>query len=381
MITGKGIRLGKIYGVTITLDYSWFIVFALFFYMLGSGVLPTEAQGINPVWYWLSAFATTLLFFASIIAHELSHALVARRNGITVNNITLFIIGGVAQMEDEPESPMIEFKMAIAGPSASLVTALLFFVSAQVADFLAMRLIFVALTYLWYANAVLAVFNLTPAFPMDGGRVFRALLWGWTRNLRRATFIASIVGQAFGWVLISLGVGSLLIPQLRAFASIWFAIIGWFVLTAARASYQQVLLRETLSHVPIRDVMNTRSASVPADTSVDHLMTDYLSQESAYTLQVERDGALLGVVSVEDVSTIPREQWASTLVSDITLPLAKEQDVHPNDDVWDAIAIMSHTHRDHVLVTENGHIEGIITRGAILRWLQTHTPRAMEGVK
>jgi Zn-dependent protease/CBS domain-containing protein len=382
MFFGKGLRIGKIGGVTISVDYSWFVIFFLFVLLLGGLMLPQMlgvyfpkiAPHIVPFWYWVFSVITTLLFFASVLTHEMSHAMVARRRGIPINNITLFIFGGVAQMEDEPGTPRDEFQMAIAGPLASLGIAAIFFALAVIAARLSSPLFVVSFVYLSFINAALAVFNLVPAFPLDGGRVFRAALWGWTGSLRRSTQIAAVGGQIFGWLLIAFGVLSLFnIIHGGAFNGIWFAFIGWFLVSAARSSYQQVLLRETLSHVPISDVMNNQVEAVPADISVDHLVTEYFLRESASALPVERNGQLLGMVSVEDVRALPRERWSSTLVAEITPAMADEQVVHPGDDAWDAANRMSRTNRDRVLVTSDGHVDGVVTRATIARWLQTHT--------
>lgn len=377
MFFGNGIRVGRIGGIQITVDYSWFIIFALFVFLLAGTYLPTLVPRVSTGWYIGVAVITSLLFFSSVLFHELSHSLVARRNGIPINKITLFLFGGMAQMEDEPNTPWDEFKMAIAGPAASLLLGFVFLGLAAASRVVAelsptMALIYYALFYLGFINFVLAIFNLLPGFPMDGGRVFRAALWRITGNLRRATYIASITGQTFGWVFILLGVGSLIFPPLRAFASIWLALIGWFLVSAARSSYQQVVMRDTLSHVPITEVMNTDIEAVDPNISVERLVTDYFLRESAATLPVEENGRLLGMVSVDDVRAVPRERWASTLVREILPPVTAEQELHPNNDAWDAANRMAQTERDRVIVTEDGHVEGVVTRGAIVRWLQMH---------
>ncbi|HEX2950462.1 MAG TPA: site-2 protease family protein [Armatimonadota bacterium] len=377
MFLSKGLRIGRIGGIAIGIDYSWFIIFGLFVFLLGREFFPNVARGSSVVGYWVAAVITSLLFFASVLTHELSHAMVARRNGIPINSITLFIFGGIAQMEDEPGTAMEEFKMAIAGPLASIGIAVLFFVCSLLAVRLGARLVFYAFSYLWFINAALAVFNLIPAFPLDGGRVFRAAVWGYTHDIRRATYISSGIGQAFGWILIVGGIASIFFLPGGAFNGIWFALIGWFIVSAARNSYQQILLRETLRQVPINEVMNPQVEAVPADISIDHLVTEYFLRESASVLPVERNGALLGTVSVDDVRNLPRERWSSTLVSEIATPFQEEQTLHPGNDAWDAANQMSKTQRDQVLVTEGNHVEGVVTRGAIMRWLQTHTTWAM----
>lgn len=212
------------------MDYSWFIIFAVFVFLLARGFFPQVAEDAGAGWHWGMAVFTSLFFFGSVVAHEMSHALVARRKGIPINNITLFLFGGVAQMEDEPQTPGDEFKMAIAGPLASIGVAVIFFGVAVFFALMGWRLLFAAFTYLWVINVALAVFNMLPGFPMDGGRVFRAFLWHVMGNLRRATLVAGVVGQTFGWAMVTLGVGSLVYLPLRAYGSIWFALVGWFLI-------------------------------------------------------------------------------------------------------------------------------------------------------
>ncbi|HOF88375.1 MAG TPA: site-2 protease family protein [Armatimonadota bacterium] len=372
MASHGGITLGRIGGIRIGLDYSWFIIFALIAFLLASAYLPLVAPGMTALAYWSSAVMVALLFFASVLFHELSHAFIARRAGIPVNNIVLFIFGGMAQMEDEPGSPWDEFKMAIAGPLASVLIAVVFFGVALAAAVAENRLLLASFNYLWFINLVLAVFNMLPGFPLDGGRVFRAGLWKLTGSLRRATWIAALTGQGFGWLLIALGVGSLVYPPLRAFASIWFALIGWFLVSAARNSYQQTVLKETLARVPVADVMNPEVTAVPPALSVQRLVTDYFLRESASSFPVEHDGAIIGMVAVEDVRALPREEWERRVVADIMRPLAEERVLHPEDDAWDAASRMAKHNADSVFVTADGRMAGIVTRATIARWLQTH---------
>ena len=257
MFFGKGFRLGNIGGITIRIDYSWFVIFALLVFLLGTQ-FPRLAPGVAPTWYWLTALVTSVLFFASVLGHELSHALVARRCNIPINSITLFIFGGVAQMEDEPTTAWDEFKMAIAGPLSSVVFGLGFFVLTALTRNWDSRLLSSSFEYLAVINVVLAVFNMLPGFPLDGGRVFRSIIWGITGNLIRATQIASLSGQLFGAAFIAFGALTFFYPPLAQFRGngLWLALIGWFLFTAARSSYKQMLLRETLRKVPVENIMN-----------------------------------------------------------------------------------------------------------------------------
>jgi len=373
MFFNNSIHLGRVSGIMISIDYSWFLIFALFVFLLGQGYLPVVAPGQPVGWYWTIAVFTSLLFFASVLAHEMSHALVARRSHIPINNITLFIFGGVSQMEDEPPTAGDEFKMAIAGPLASVGVAIIFFGVSLLSVVAQSRLLFAAFTYLWFINIFLAIFNMLPGFPLDGGRVFRAALWQWTGNLERSTHIASLTGQTFGFLFIFIGVGSLFFPVLRNYGGIWMALVGWFLVSAARNSYQQVVLRESLRHVSIREVMNPQTSPVPADISIEHLVTDYFLGESSSTLPVEQQGNVVGVVSVEDVRTLPRDEWKYRLVSEIMRPLSEETVLPADDDAWDAANRMAQSKRDRIIVADQNHVEGLVTRGSLLRWLQTHT--------
>ncbi len=372
MALGGNINLGRVGGIRIGIDYSWFIIFGLLVFIMASAYLPVLAPNHSQLAYWGSAVGISLLFFLSVLLHELAHSIVARRAGIPVNNIVLFIFGGMSQMEDEPGSPWDEFKMAIVGPLTSLGLAAVFFVAAMFAAGMGNPLLLASVSYLWFINAVLAVFNMVPGFPLDGGRVFRAALWKLTGSLRRATWIASIVGQGFGVLLIILGVGSIVYPPFRAFASIWFALIGWFLVSAARASYQQTILKDTLAHVPVTDVMTPAIATVAPDVPISRLVADYFLRESASAFPVEDNGAVIGVVSVEDVRAFPRDQWELRAVRDVMRPLEDARVLHANDDAWDAASRLAKAGADTVFITKDGHMTGTVTRATIARWLQTH---------
>jgi len=377
---GRGMRIGQIGGININIDYSWLVIFAIFIFLLGGSYFPFAAPGFPRGWYWLAAVVTTILFFASVVAHELAHSIVARRSGLPIHTITLFFFGGVSQLEDEPHTPWEEFKMAIAGPLTSLVLAGIFFLIMLLVRPSNARLLTAGLGYLWFINAALAVFNLLPGFPLDGGRVFRSIVWKATGNLTRATYIASVVGQAFGWLFIIGGIASAFLIRGFLLNGVWFAFIGWFLLSAARSSYQQVVLKETLGRVPVQDILNPNVEALSPEMSVEQLVRDYFLRESASAMPVEEEGRLIGIISVEDVQRVPRERWAVTPLRDILRPVTDEQVLHPGDDAWVAMNRMAQTARDRVLVVEpDGHVDGIVTRGAIYRWLQTHTRMAPGG--
>jgi Zn-dependent protease len=372
MFVGKSLQLGRVSGIAIGLDYSWFIIFGLFVFLLGSAYLPTTARGMAPGWYWAAAVLTALLFFSSVLVHELSHAVVARRRGIPINRIILFIFGGVAQMEDEPQTPGDELQMALAGPAASVAIAGLFFGLAWLADFWQSRLMLQAFLYLTFINVVLAVFNLLPGFPLDGGRVFRAILWHITGNLRKATRIAAIVGQGMGGIFILIGLSSLIVPEVRAYTSVWLALIGWFLVSAARTSYGQVVARETLASVPLWQMMNTRIEAVPAEWTVDQLVRDYFLHQTATAVPVTDGEELIGMATLAGVQTIPQATWSQTPVRLITQPMEDGHVLPPDEDAWAAVNRMARGNWEQVFIGRAGHVEGVVTRGTIARWLQTH---------
>ncbi|HEY3415316.1 MAG TPA: site-2 protease family protein [Armatimonadota bacterium] len=372
MFFGKGFRIARIGGINISVDYSWFIIFGLLVFMLSSLYLPQLVVGRAIAHYWLAGLAISLLFFGSVLVHELSHAVVARRAGIPINNIVLFIFGGVSQMEDEPGTPWDEFKMAIAGPLASVGIAIVFLGITFLAALAGSRLWVVGFSYLWFINALLAVFNMIPGFPLDGGRVFRAFLWRVTGSLHRGTQIAATTGQGFGWLFIAVGVGGIFWPPLRPFGTLWLALIGWFLVSAARSSYQQLLMRETLSQVPVTDVMTATVETVSPSLTVEELASEYIVRNHVSSFLVEEGGHPLGIVTIDDVRAVPREEWTTRYVRDIVHPLRDGQEVHPGDDAWNAANRMAQTGQEQILVTDQDHVEGMVTRGAIMRWLQTH---------
>ncbi|MHB9024695.1 MAG: site-2 protease family protein [Armatimonadota bacterium] len=375
----RGYRLGKVLGIEINIDFSWIFIFLLFVFLLGSSYFPQVVRGLSPAAYWLTAVVTTLLFFGSVLVHELAHSLVARRAGLPVRDITLFFFGGASEISDEPKSPWDEFKMAIVGPLTSLVIGA---VLLGVVVWLRGKVSPLALTavmYLGVINIALAVFNMLPGFPLDGGRVFRSIVWRFTGDLVRATYIATIVGQGIGWLLILGGIFVFFSVPGALISGVWLALIGWFLLSAARNSYRQVVLREALSKVPVTAIMNPQVMAISPDMTVEQVVNDFFLRESPSALPVEEDGRLLGMMSIDDVRKVRRERWATTLVRDIMAPVTEEVTLRPGDDAWNAATRMMETHRDRLLVTEEGgFVDGVVTQGAIARWLQMHLNQRPE---
>ena len=270
---GRPIPLFKLAGFQIALDWSWFILAVLITWTLARGVFPYYYAGLPPAAYWSMGVIAALGLFGSIVVHELGHAVVARRYGLPIRRITLFIFGGVAEMEAEPERPAAEFWVAIAGPIVSFLVGLVCWLLLQAAAGADAGVpVAGVLAYLATINLILAVFNLVPAFPLDGGRILRAVLWYWKGSLRWATRISSAIGGGFGILLIVLGVYRVLIGDFVG--GMWWFLIGLFVRFAAQASYQQVVMREALRGVPVRRIMTARPTTVPSALTIAQLIDE-----------------------------------------------------------------------------------------------------------
>jgi len=319
-ITGfRQFRLFSLFGFEVKLDLSWLMLALLISWSLGAGMFPVEYPGLSTRAYAWMGIASAIGVFFSIVFHEFSHSMVARQFGMPIKGITLFIFGGVAEMEEEPPSPKSEFLMAIAGPLASFLLAFIF-----------ARIEAIGLLRGWptpvvgvsnamaYINTVVAVFNLVPAFPLDGGRMLRAALWHWRKDMHAATRISSQMGSGFGLVLMILGVISFL--QGNIIGGMWWFLIGIFLRGAAAASYQRLMLHDMLHHRPISEFMTRDPVTVPSSTTIRELVENYVYQYHLKMFPVVDDEELLGCVSIDNVKQVPREQWDARRVRDIMEP-------------------------------------------------------------
>jgi Zn-dependent protease/CBS domain-containing protein len=389
---GRGLHVGSIAGVQITLDWSLLIIFFLVAFSLGAGVFPAW----HPQWgvglIWIVAFAAAALFLASVLAHELSHALVGRAQGIEVRRITLFVFGGMAQMEGEPHAWRAELWMAIVGPITSLVIGLVCvylgtFLAGQVnidpEDPLAAvaRLGPVSTILMWLGpiNVILAVFNLVPGFPLDGGRVLRAILWGITGDIYRATRWAAGTGQLFAWVLIASGFAMILGLHVPFFGTgvvggMWLALIGWFLNNAALMSHRQLLARRSLEGVPVSSMMLSSFASVPAGTSIAAFVDDYLIASDQRTYPVLEGGRLVGLVSLEDVRKVAPAERSVRTVEDIMTPASELATVAPGAPAAEALRQLAGTTQAQLPVVADGEVRGLLRREDVVKWMSLHGP-------
>lgn len=392
----RGVRLGRVAGVEVSLDWSLLIVFALIAMALAGGLLPRWHPDWGQTKVLATAIAAAVLFLASILLHELAHAVVGRRLGVEIRRITLFVFGGMAHMEGEPRTWQAELGMAIAGPLASLGLGVLFLILAQViagpipvdpedpARSLA-QVGPVATLLLWLGpvNIILGLFNLVPGFPLDGGRVLRAVLWGLTGDLTRSTLLAATVGQAFSWVLIGLGFAMMLGLRVPVFGSgalggLWLALIGWFLGNAARQSWQGRLIEDRLGALPVSRVMHHDFRVVAPDLSVRELVDEGFLALSYRAYPVVANGELRGLVSLEDVRRLSRDQWAETRVADIMTPLDRLHAVGPADSASRALKLLAEQGFNQLPVVDRGRIRGLVTREDILKWLAL-SPQGRRG--
>ncbi|MGE5740413.1 MAG: site-2 protease family protein [Candidatus Aminicenantes bacterium RBG_16_66_30] len=365
---GKPVTLFRIFGFEVKVDWSWLILGALIVWSLATGLFPVWYKGLEKADYWVMGVAGALGLFLSIVFHELWHSLIARRFGLNMRGITLFLFGGVSEMADEPPSPKAEFFLAVAGPISSVVLAAVFFaVSYLLIGPGPATPVTGVLNYLGYLNLILAAFNLIPAFPLDGGRVLRAILWGSWNDLRRATRVASSVGAGLGAGLMFFGVLQFFMG--RSVGGIWTFIIGMFVRSAARSSYQQLVFRDALSGVPVKKFMVTDAVTVKPGTTVEKLVDDYIYKYHFKMYPVVDGETRVGCVTLDQVKDLPRADWASHSVGELARGCSAENTIRPDDDVIKALALMQKTGRSRLLVAEDGKLAGIISLKDIMGYI------------
>jgi len=360
-------RIGRILGIDICIDASWLVIFGLFTWIMASHYFPSGYPQWPKWQYWAVGALTSILFFASVLGHELAHSLVAVRQGEKVRRITLFILGGVAQISDEPKEASKEFFMAFVGPLTSFAIAVVCSVLASVLRPVSEPFAAIA-RYLWFINLLLGIFNLLPGFPMDGGRVLRAIIWKFTGNLKRATRIASAVGQGFAFLFIFIGFSMMFRGLL--INGIWIMMIGWFLLRAAGQGYHQVVMREMLSNVMAEDLMERDIPSVPSNLSIQKLVDEYILKHRDRAFIVADGGNIEGIVCLEDVKKVPKDEWPSVRVGEVMTLKEELATVSPNDDGNKILAVLGAKNVHQVPVVKEGKIQGIVCRTHILQLLQ-----------
>jgi Zn-dependent protease len=363
-------RLGRLFGIPIFIHYTWFIIFSLVTLTLGASYFPAFYHW--PGWlYWVMAVATSLLFFASLLVHELSHSLVSRHYGVPVRSITLFIFGGVAHIGREATAPMRELVMAIAGPLSSLAVGLFFgLVSRLVSPY--SEPVAALAGWLLVINVLLALFNLIPGFPLDGGRVFRALWWRISGDFLKATRVAVAVGRGTGYLFMAGGVAMVLLPPSGDWLNgLWFAFIGWFLENVASASYQQTRLKEALRGVSAGELMSQECVIVPPSITVEELVRDYVLPRGSRCAVVARGGRLAGMLTMANLRGLPQDRWPFTPVENAAIPLAQLQVAHPGDDALGVLEKMEEEDIGQMVVVRGEEVLGVLFREHVLRYART----------
>jgi Zn-dependent protease/CBS domain-containing protein len=361
------IPLGRIRGIPIGLDPSWFLVFILVTWTLATSYFPGEFTNWPRAQYWIVAAVTAILFFASIVLHELGHSIVALRYKVPVRSITLYLFGGVAQIETEPPSAGAEFWIAIAGPAVSLALAGLFRLLESAVGGLAPAL---ALSrYLAYINGSVALFNLIPGFPLDGGRVFRAVVWSFTQNLRRATMIAATLGRGIGFLFILFGAWQLLTGNVGN--GLWIAFIGWFLENAASAQIWQQQVASLLAGHKVSEAMSRSCVTVPAETTIQQLIDRHILGQGQRCMVVARGGEAVGLLTLHHIREVSRENWATVTAGEAMTPLGQVKWVLPEEELQQALGEMDRDGVNQLPVMEGSSVLGMLSREDVISYLRT----------
>ena len=373
-LKSRGLRLFKVAGIQIRLDYSWLIIFVLVLWSLSAGYFPYYYPDQTIGTYWLAGLVATLLFFASILTHELSHSLVARRFGIEIREITLFVFGGLANIAKEPSSPRTEFTITIVGPLTSFVLAALFWSITLAIEGILPRLTIVIFEYLAWINLALGIFNLLPGFPLDGGRVFRSFWWWKTGSLVRATKAAADIGKGLAVALMIFGALQIFIGSLVG--GLWFIFIGMFLRGLAVGGYQQVILQQSLEGTQARDIMIRDIISVPAASPLSSVVSDYFLRYGFRGFPVARGGQILGVISLAQVRKIPPEERGDNNAAQVMVPRSNKIEIAPDASLAEALKRMTQEDIGRLLVVQNDRVVGMITKTGLLRYWEAR--RALE---
>jgi len=395
MPTGRGIDIARIAGIRIHVDWSLLLIVSLISIGLAGGLLPLWHPDWSQRLRWGVAVASALAFFASILVHELAHAVVARLSGLGVSRITLFMFGGLAHIESEPRTWRSELVMALAGPVVSVLIGLACLATVaglgtplpRTGD-LALRTVEAlppletVLLWLGPVNVMLGLFNLIPGFPLDGGRVLRALLWALTGSVRRATRVASAAGQVVGWVLVGAGVAiavGLPVPYVGRgpLNGLWLVLVGWFLNNAALTSYRQVVVREALDDVTVERIMRTQLLRVPPSLPVATLVNEHVMASGQSAFPVEKHGRFLGLVCLRDLYQRAPDAWNGLTVADVMIPAQALATVRPHEAASQALQRLDQRDVSQLPVTEGGRLAGLVRREDLLHWLRLHAAMAV----
>jgi Zn-dependent protease len=365
----SAISLGRIFGIPIGVDYSWFLIFALLTWSLATSYFPSEFQGWPVTQYWIVGAMTVILMFGCVLVHELGHSVVALRYKIPVRSITLLIFGGIAQIDAEPPSASAEFWIAIAGPITSFALAILFALLQPLVG--ALGPLLAIARYLAYINGALAVFNLIPGFPLDGGRVFRAIVWGITHSLNRATLIAANLGRFIAYLFIILGVWQMFSGNFGN--GLWIAFIGWFLESAASSQIHQQTIHDLLAGHHVVDTMRRDYTSVSPDANLDELVKEHILGSGRRSLIVKQNDKVVGLLTLHTVKSVPPADWLTTTAAQVMIPVAQIKRIQPEEELMDALGEMDRDGVNQLPVMVGDQIQGVLSRDDVISLLRNQT--------
>jgi Zn-dependent protease len=363
----QGIPLGRILNIPVNVDYSWFLIFILLTWSLAISYYPSEFRQWPSAWYWILGAITTIMLFVSVLLHELGHSVVALHYKIPVRNITLFIFGGVAQITSEPPTAMSEFWIAIAGPVVSFILAGFFALFELAVS--SLTPLFALMKYLAYINGTLGLFNLIPGFPLDGGRVFRAIVWGTSGDFRKATRIASGVGRVIAYLFILVGVYFIFSGNFAG--GIWIAFIGWFLENAAQSQVQQMAIRDLLAGRKVSQAMSQNYTIISPSITLQSLADTHILGEGRRFFIVKDEYSVRGVLTLQTIREIPRDRWPSTSAEQAMIQAGDMQWVRPDTELWNALERMDQNGVNQLPVIEDDQIVGLLTRENVISFLRT----------
>jgi Zn-dependent protease/CBS domain-containing protein len=365
----EGLPIGRLFGISIRLHYSWFVIFTLVIWALSRDYFPAVYPHWSTAISITAGIITSLLFFASLLAHELTHSLVAQRYGIPVKAITLFIFGGVSQIAEEPHDARTEFRIAVAGPLTSIILGGIFWGLWYLLP-PAFDVIAAVSFWLGWINILLAVFNMVPGFPLDGGRVLRSIIWWHTGNLRRATRLASNIGRGIGFMFIFGGVWLVFTGDWSS--GIWLGLIGWFLASAAANSYHQMVMQQALEGHEVSEIVSRDCISVAPDLNIERLVNEYILPTGRRCFAVVREGITLGLVTLQEVKGVLRDMRSRVVVAQIMKPMNRLKQVTPDADLATVLNILTQENVNQLPVMVDGQMVGMVTRENLLNFVSQH---------
>ena len=358
------LHLGKILGIPIGIDYSWFLIFFLLSWVLASTYYPAEYKSWNQIEYWIAGSLTSILLFGSVLLHELGHSIIAIKYKIKVKEINLFIFGGISEISGEPPKASSEFWIAVAGPIVSFALAGVFYL---LETYLHIFLLTALFEYLAFINFILAIFNLIPGFPLDGGRVLRAIVWGLTKNFKKATNVAVTAGRLFGFVFILFGVYQIFGGNILD--GLWISFIGWYLDSAAAAQLQEQKVHDLLTGHKVYEAMSQDYGIVSNDSTLQEVVENNFLGINRRALLVKKDNKIVGLITLHRFNIIAKDQWDKTFVEDVMIPISSAEKTSADAEIWDAMTKLNSEGVNQLPVINNGDVKGIFSRDAAISFI------------